>query len=586
LLLAADRCIQTGVIRALSNSPVNGRWLLTGLAGRGASSVVYRAFDLVAERVVALKAMGRGPRAGAPAPGFRPCRTARREFLDLARLRHPNLVETYELARVESGPLPRGSAFFTMELLDAATDEPGAAGPSRVARLALDVLSGLDCVHTHGLVHGDVKPSNVLVDLRWGRPLTFKLSDMGLAGPPTRSRGALRGTLQYAAPETLTGSPVDHRADLYSLGVLLFEAATGVLPFDSTDPAAALEWHLRGGAGADEAGGSGLPPTLSRAVGRLLARRPTDRPARAREVREMIEDALPDEAARASCADGACDGPLVGREAERGKLTRWLVSSARTGGRLEIVGPPGAGLSRLAREAALLGRAEGWSVHASACEEGGPPFAPFLLPLREILLGGRSGSGSADGAKRGVAAARGLQSLFGVSAAGGHPAEWPSSEPIVPAVADLLHDASRRRPLLLVIDDYERGDATVSRTLGEAARQAAHRSSRLLIVTISHDRLPCGAEPQQEAWLWPRGWAVPPAEPWRPCVLGLGPLSGAACRRLIAALPGIGPLGRDEVDGVIRASAGLPGRLVRLARAVAGRQRPLFPPLYEPIARA
>ena len=574
------------MIRALSNRPVNGRWLLTGVAGRGASSVVYRAFDLVAEQVVALKAMGHGTTGGADAPGSRPCRTARREFLDLARLRHPNLVETYELARVESGPLPRGSSFFTMELLDVATDEPGSPAPPRLARLALDVLSGLDCVHAHGLVHGDVKPSNVLVDVRWGRPLTFKLSDLGLAGPPSHLRTSLRGTLQYAAPETLTGGPVDQRADLYSLGVLLFEAATRALPFDSTDPTAVLEWHLRGGASAMDAGGSKLPPTLARAVGRLLARSPAERPARAREVWEMIADALPEDAARPAESAGGGDGPLVGREAERRKLARWLVSAARTGGRLEIVGPPGAGLSRLAREAALLGRAEGWSVHAWACEEGGPPFAPFLRPLREILLGGRSCSVEPRPSRRGRAAAEGLQSLLGVCGAGGHPAESPYSEPIVSAVADLLIDASRRRPMLLVIDDYDRADSTVFRTLDEAAKQTVVRSSRLLIVTSSHGKVPCGTDRSQETGQRSRGGTVLPTEPWRPYVLGLGPLSGAACRRLIASLPGICPLGRGETDAVIRASAGLPGRLVRLTRVVADRQRPLFPPLYEPAARA
>ncbi len=142
-----------------SNEPLNGRWLLTGLVGRGGAATVYRGFDLVAERLVAIKTFGgRRVRPGDAAPegGGRgaggACRRAQREFLDQARVRHPNLVEIFELGEVESGPLAAGTPFLTMELLDVAPLPRGTrlrADPERLAGLALDLSRRSDaCTRT------------------------------------------------------------------------------------------------------------------------------------------------------------------------------------------------------------------------------------------------------------------------------------------------------------------------------------------------------------------------------------------------------------------------------------------------------
>src|SRR5206468_2331869 len=105
------------------------------------------------ERTVAIKALG-GRRSPA-----RLCRRARREFLCLASLRHPNLVEAYGFETVESGPLPGGTPFLTMELLESAgiATAAGRQDPPGLARVALGLLAALECVHAHGLVHRDVK---------------------------------------------------------------------------------------------------------------------------------------------------------------------------------------------------------------------------------------------------------------------------------------------------------------------------------------------------------------------------------------------------------------------------------------------
>src|SRR5262245_32152751 len=275
-----------------------------------------------------------------------------------------------------------------MELLECADLHGG--GPARARRLALTalgLLAALECVHGHGLVHGDVKPSNVLEGGRGAGGPRIKLGDLGLARRPRASpgRGRLTGTLHYAAPERIAGGPTDGRSDLYSLGVLLYEAATGSLPFDEADPAAALAWHLRRAGGEDEAGDA-LPPTLARVIGRLLRTRREERYASARGAWEEIAEAAPAAVAEVRKDDDACDGPLVGRSRERALVTEWLTSRGGAGGFLEIAGPPGSGVSRLAREAAHAGRAAGWSVHPWSCRLEDAPFAPLGRPLREIIL--------------------------------------------------------------------------------------------------------------------------------------------------------------------------------------------------------
>jgi len=602
------------VIRALSNEPVNGRWLLTGLAGRGSSATVYRAFDLVDERLVAIKSLGE---RGSPA---HLCRRARREFLGMSSLRHPHLVESYEYGEAGSGPLAPGSPFFTMELLEGADlGGRGAAGVRRLARAALGLLAALECVHGHGLVHGDVKPSNVFADGRAERGGRIKLGDLGLARRPraTPGDGRLTGTLHYASPERIAGGPADGRSDLYSLGVLLYEAATGRLPFDEADPAAALAWHLRAAAGADDDAAS-LPPALGRVIDRLLRTRPEERPASAREAwEEIAESSLGSLEARES--DDACEGPLVGRGREKARIGRWLAERGAAGGYLEILGPPGSGVSRLAREAAQSGRARGWSVHAWTCRRGDPPFAPLGRPLREIIL------------RECAPSTRRSPSEGEVLALLGGPALWSSPDrlvalagpPLAGAIAAFLAARASGAPRLLVLDDADQLDAASALVLRALAGSETGATRGLLVVAAAHGgggraegasagdpessaparavhagrhRMPSAIRPHlaRRSGAVARGLTAAPASGTRAPILAgqadaaaaretivVGELTEGQSRRLIGALPGIGALTAREVDGIVRAARGMPGRLARLARAMAGRQLALFPPLCD-----
>ncbi len=156
----------------------------------------------------------------------------RREAVAAAAVAHPNIVATYDTGEDD------GTAYIVMELVEGATlrqaiDLHGALPPARAADIAAQVADALAAAHARGLVHRDVKPSNVLVQLD-GR---VKVTDFGIAKAAdhaadelTRS-GSVMGTARYSAPEQLEGHPVDERADVYSLGLVLYEMLCGHAPF-------------------------------------------------------------------------------------------------------------------------------------------------------------------------------------------------------------------------------------------------------------------------------------------------------------------------------------------------------------------
>ncbi len=203
-----------------------GKFEILSELGQGAMGKVYRARDPILDRLVALKTV---------APGLlsSPDAVARfqREARAAARLRHPNIVTIYELGEVE------GTHFIAMELIEgrelgevmAASDR--FTVPQKV-RIVADVCRGLDFAHKQGVVHRDVKPANVRV----GRDGEVKILDFGiarLADSELTQAGTVLGTPSYISPEILRGGPVDHRADMWATGVILYEIVSGRRPFEA-----------------------------------------------------------------------------------------------------------------------------------------------------------------------------------------------------------------------------------------------------------------------------------------------------------------------------------------------------------------
>ncbi|WP_239014494.1 serine/threonine-protein kinase [Archangium violaceum] len=262
-----------------------GRYALLRMLGRGGMGTVYQARDSLVGDVVALKRLELGEDAGPDA-----IERFSREVRLARRITHPHVARMHDLGTHE------GQTFLTMEFVEGedlrtllARERPLTA--PRAARLALAVCEGLAAAHAAGVVHRDLKPANILVE-SGGRVV---LTDFGIARAlagelASRTMGAV-GTPMYMAPEQVSGEPVDARADVYAVGLLLFEMLTGEVPFTGETPWAAAMARLRQSP-PDLRQRANVPPPLAELVHRCLGRAPDERPASALEVAGVLRDWL------------------------------------------------------------------------------------------------------------------------------------------------------------------------------------------------------------------------------------------------------------------------------------------------------
>ncbi|RPI48686.1 MAG: hypothetical protein EHM56_13390, partial [Chloroflexi bacterium] len=258
----------------------------------------------------------------------------------------------------------------------------------------------LEHAHGHGIVHRDLKPENVLLSPHPGG--TAKLTDFGLArsvASRLTTEGSIAGTVFYLAPELALGQEFDGRADLYALGVMLYELATGELPFVADDPLAVISQHLHAPPVPPRARNSAVPAGLDALILRLLNKKPEDRPGSAADVRralaslaagETVFEALPPAAEELSVLDRIARGRLVAREKELGQIRGlWRRAAAGEGHVLLISGEPGIGKSRLVRELLTQVQVVGDGALLGECyAEEGAPYAPFGQILRRAFQNG------------------------------------------------------------------------------------------------------------------------------------------------------------------------------------------------------
>jgi hypothetical protein len=340
-------------IAAVASPVLDDRFLLLESLGHGGMGSVYRAFDRVEGRHVALKVLDAKEPAG-------PSHPLSAEFEAWSRLAHPNIVEALELGRSRRGPIEAGCPYLVLEYFPGLPVHrvlrPGRVAAGALEGLSREVLRALAHVHEAGLVHRDVKPGNILVRAVGRPPGRVKITDFGLAVEAGRTGvpGRVSGSIPYLAPEALTGEPLDGRADLYGMGILLYHLAAGRMPAPSDDPGEILRWHLEGAREDPRRAAPWLPDRLARFIARLIARDRRERPASAAEAIELLGGAA------APRAEGP--RPLAGL-AERAVL-RLAVDAARLGARRRVTLPAsGCGAESLLRETRVLAGMHGLAMH-------------------------------------------------------------------------------------------------------------------------------------------------------------------------------------------------------------------------------
>ncbi|WP_437608130.1 serine/threonine-protein kinase [Sorangium sp. So ce834] len=277
--------------RSLLGHVIGDKYGVTAIIGEGGMGAVYEAEHLQIGRLVAVKVM-------------HPRETQQREAISrlehearvAGRIGHPNICEVYDM-----GWLPDGSPYLVMERLHGETlaqriERYGVMPPSELVDIMLQVLSALVTAHERGIVHRDLKPENIFLSERAGMLPVAKLLDFGISQASdmdgtldlTRT-GMVMGTPYYMAPEQARGDiELDHRLDLWAVGVILYEALTGQRPFVARNYNALLVqiltlWH-RPVTELDPT----IPPGLSRLVDRALAKERDERFQSAREFQEAL----------------------------------------------------------------------------------------------------------------------------------------------------------------------------------------------------------------------------------------------------------------------------------------------------------
>ena len=257
---------------------LDGRYEIVAPLAEGGMGAVYRARRVLLGDEVAIKVILADIKGPAPLERFV------RESRACAQLRHPNIVSIFDY-NADDPQRP----FLVMELLSGPSlkDELAERGRLPVAdlqRIVPQICSALSLAHARGIIHRDLKPANIVAHDFAPGDRVYKIVDFGVANvrqpaDETRLTGSQQfiGTVAYAPPEQLTGGMIDARSDVYSLGVVLFELATGRLPFEGSDPMAVVSAHLSRSAPSLSSVFAGLPGWLDVAVGRALAKNPDDR---------------------------------------------------------------------------------------------------------------------------------------------------------------------------------------------------------------------------------------------------------------------------------------------------------------------
>lgn len=544
--------------------------------GRGSSGVIELARHVETGETVALKRIAE-PRAEAIAG-------LRREIYALRQLSHPGVVRIVADGLTPTGPwyameslapLPWMVGLCERRPTAAELDQRQAA----VLRAAGQLAETLDYIHRAGIVHGDVKPANILARTN-GQTV---LVDFGLSWQQRRapSRAALDdivplgGTAHYIAPERISGEPIDARTDLYAFGCILYEWLTGAPPFASADGGEVLLGHLTASVRPPSEWIAAIPPALEQLILALLAKSPRDRVGHAVDVLAVFAELgiVSRAAAMPARATQLYPPNVAGRDETLAEIATAVDALTRgSGGHIVIQGESGIGKTHLVAEAARRCRDQVRVVTATCSRLGSDPhstdaaalhaFQPLLRALADHCVGGDDGT-SARILGDDAAELASYEPALAPFARAGTPlrraAEFGS------AARDRLFSTLRRvlaryvaeSPTVFILDDLQWADELSLAFLQSLTRQWFAATRLLVLTTIRSEEIAADALP-----------AVAGAATR---TFTLGGLDTSTLGTVVADMLAVREMPQSVVDLLARQSAGNPfyiGEVLRTALEV------------------
>ncbi len=462
---------------------INNRYQLGELLGRGGMGAIYRAHDTFLERDVAVKVLDE---TGLGTEG-------RSRLLNEARaaaqLNHPNIVSIYDAGEQDGAP------YIVMELVEGTSlYDLRPQKVTEILAIAKQICEALEHAHCAGIVHRDLKPENVVIQHNG----VAKLTDFGLArslSARLTNEGMISGTVFYIAPELALGQPFDGRADLYALGVMLYELVAGRPPFTADDPLAVISQHIHAPVVPPSAYRPDLSPAFEAVILKLLSKAPEDRYPTAQATLQALSDAelgvfpaeqLGPRALSDVLLEKLARGRMVGRRDELDTLHHLWKNSLTGQAHLALIsGEPGIGKTRLANETLVYARLKGAVVLRGGCYEyeAATPYLPFVEAIREWVheqsteeLKECLGPSAVELAKL----APEIESRLGTLSP--NPPLSPNEERLrmFDHVARFFHNLSEDKGLLLFVDDIHWADQGTLSLLHYLLRHL--RSERLMVL--------------------------------------------------------------------------------------------------------